>query len=376
MGTKISALTEDTTPTSDDFVVGVDDFAGTPANTRISISNLSKAVVLDNVPEGTTNKLLTAGERTIVGNQSGTNTGDQTLPVKATGAEVDTGTDDAKFTTAKALKDSKNVPSVVPSTDGNVLTSDGTDWVSETPAAGGGGNPYGATYVISSTGDYATLNAYAVDSPANGDVIYIAEDTTEIATSTIYVSDLTIICKKDAVVTMGAYNLTFLTGTGLHIKSLNLSFVAGDFGDDQYYSTIENLTINATGDSRCTFSGWYSNITDLRYTNTYGAISTVSVTGKYIVLDRMQYNGPAYHYTAGTVTLSGAYYSKIINSTFNFTVVRDQGIGIGMLGGLGCELSGNTIICANHPVFTTIGGNYCYRWAGCYCKSCITNIIH
>jgi len=37
---------------------------------------------------------------------SGSNTGDQTLPVKATGAEIDTGTDDAKFATAKALADS------------------------------------------------------------------------------------------------------------------------------------------------------------------------------------------------------------------------------------------------------------------------------
>lgn len=40
---------------------------------------------------------------------SGSNTGDQTLPVKATGAELDTGTDDAKFATAKALADSKYV---------------------------------------------------------------------------------------------------------------------------------------------------------------------------------------------------------------------------------------------------------------------------
>jgi len=59
-------------------------------------------------------------------------------PVKATGAEVDTGTDDAKFATAKAIKDSHNVPSVLPSTDGNVLTSNGTDWISEAPAGGGG----------------------------------------------------------------------------------------------------------------------------------------------------------------------------------------------------------------------------------------------
>lgn len=37
---------------------------------------------------------------------SGTNTGDQTIPVKATGAEINTGTDDAKFATAKAITDS------------------------------------------------------------------------------------------------------------------------------------------------------------------------------------------------------------------------------------------------------------------------------
>ncbi len=37
---------------------------------------------------------------------------------------------------ATAIKDSHNVPSVVPSTDGNVLTSNGTDWVSEAPTGG------------------------------------------------------------------------------------------------------------------------------------------------------------------------------------------------------------------------------------------------
>jgi len=36
---------------------------------------------MDNMVEGTTNKILTADERTILGNTSGTNSGDQTLPV-------------------------------------------------------------------------------------------------------------------------------------------------------------------------------------------------------------------------------------------------------------------------------------------------------
>lgn len=52
---------------------------------------------------------------------------------KATGAELDTGTDDVKFATAKAIKDSNNVPSVAPGTSGNVMTSNGTKWTSVAP---------------------------------------------------------------------------------------------------------------------------------------------------------------------------------------------------------------------------------------------------
>ncbi len=59
------------------------------------------------------------------------------VPVKATGAELDTGTDDAKFATAKAIKDSHNIPSVAPSTSGNIMTSNGTDWTSSAPIGGG-----------------------------------------------------------------------------------------------------------------------------------------------------------------------------------------------------------------------------------------------
>jgi len=73
----------------------------------------------------------TAINQTYLVGQSGTNTGDE---VVATGAELTTGTDDVKYASAKAIKDSHNVPSVAPSTDGNVMTSNGTNWISETPA--------------------------------------------------------------------------------------------------------------------------------------------------------------------------------------------------------------------------------------------------
>lgn len=108
--------------------------------------------------DGITGKL--AKDRGIT--LSGSNTGDQTLPVKASGSELDTGTDDAKFATAKALKDSHNVPSVVPSTAGNVLTSDGTDWISAPNAGGGIGEaPVDGT-------PYARQNAAWVSAPSGG----------------------------------------------------------------------------------------------------------------------------------------------------------------------------------------------------------------
>ena len=54
---------------------------------------------------GADDNYVTDAEKTKLSNLSGTNTGDQTLPVKNTGAEITTGTDDAKFVTAKSLAD-------------------------------------------------------------------------------------------------------------------------------------------------------------------------------------------------------------------------------------------------------------------------------
>lgn len=99
---------------------------------------------------------LTATEvRTIINVADGA-----TANTKATGAELDTGTDDVKFATAKAIKDSLNVPSVAPGASGNVLTSDGTNWTSASPGA-----PASHNVLSASHGD--TLTASVVD----GDVI-------------------------------------------------------------------------------------------------------------------------------------------------------------------------------------------------------------
>lgn len=80
------------------------------------------------VTAGITKKITIASIKTNV---------NPTVPVKASAAEIDTGSDDAKFATAAAISGSHNVPNAVPSTTGNIMTSDGTDWISSAAPAGG-----------------------------------------------------------------------------------------------------------------------------------------------------------------------------------------------------------------------------------------------
>ena len=100
---KISALTElAATPAVDDVLAIVDTSVATTK--KITTANLLGGVV---------------------------------VPVKASAAEIDTGSDDAKFATAAAISGSHNVPHAVPGTTGNILVSDGTDWTPGAAPAGG-----------------------------------------------------------------------------------------------------------------------------------------------------------------------------------------------------------------------------------------------
>jgi hypothetical protein len=100
-----------------------------PLTRTVNSKALSANIVLTtaDVADSADKRYCTDAQKTAIG----------TIPVKATGAEADTGTNDDKFLTAKAAKDSHNIPSVAPGTSGNVLTSDGTDWTSSAPATAG-----------------------------------------------------------------------------------------------------------------------------------------------------------------------------------------------------------------------------------------------
>jgi len=129
--------------------------ASPSAGDKVGISDATGSFATNNLTIGrNSSKIMGAAEDLVldVSNTSftliysGSSTGwkiDTYIPSadafeKATGVELDTGTDDAKFATAKALKDSHNVPSVAPGTSGNVLTSNGTDWTSAAASGGGG----------------------------------------------------------------------------------------------------------------------------------------------------------------------------------------------------------------------------------------------
>jgi len=74
-------------------------------------------------------KLKTAGGITVDADGLSVTTAP---PSKAAGTDIDTGTDDAKYITSKAINDSHNVPDVAPGTSGNLMVSNGTDWTSAT----------------------------------------------------------------------------------------------------------------------------------------------------------------------------------------------------------------------------------------------------
>lgn len=117
-------------------VTSVADGAQTIATGAVSLAKMAdlaqdKVIGRITASTGVPEALTGANIRTIANVADGA-----TANVKASAAEIDTATDDVKFATALALKNSHNVPSVVPSTAGKVLTSDGTDWISATPALG------------------------------------------------------------------------------------------------------------------------------------------------------------------------------------------------------------------------------------------------
>ena len=139
-----SRLTNDRVPTSHDntkhsasYIVQANAVVPNTAITGASKTKITydaKGLVTEgadastaDIGDSTDKRYCTDAQKTVIGNTTNTNSGDQTLPVKATGTEINTGTDDAKFATAKAIKDSDvaflaDIPA--PVTDATIATTD------------------------------------------------------------------------------------------------------------------------------------------------------------------------------------------------------------------------------------------------------------
>ena len=169
-----------------------DDLTDTPASKADKAGHLVQVNSGETAHEYVESKEIPALEegKIWVGGEEGIETTDLpeggTSLSKASAAEVDTGTDDEKYVTAKGIKDAKNVPNVAPGTSGNVLTSDGTDWTSAAPSGGGGGDSTKLAGINAQTGTTYTLvladagkrvrctneNAITVTVPQNSSVAY------------------------------------------------------------------------------------------------------------------------------------------------------------------------------------------------------------
>ena len=134
---KISALTADTSPTSDDLTVTVNDPAGTPANRKVTLGNLVTkahglsdglvkvatgtmtvvAATTASIAASTDKNYVTDAQSVVIGNTSGTNSGDNA-------ANSSSQPVDADLTTIAGLT----------ATSDNILQSASSAWASRTPA--------------------------------------------------------------------------------------------------------------------------------------------------------------------------------------------------------------------------------------------------
>lgn len=260
--TGTGAVVRETSPTLVTPILGV--AAATTVN-KVALTAPATGSTLT-IADGQT--LTVNGSATITnGTHSGTNTGDQTIPSVATGTELDTGTDNDKIATALALKNSHNVPSVAPSTSGNLLQSNGTDWVSNTVAFGK--QMFQAIVDAAGNGDYTTVRAAVA---AGATRIFVRNGSYSETLSTSAVTASTHIVGESptgVILTMG-YGIS-ITLSGEHSRISNMKIVTssstyalnlnGNYcrADNVYITSSNNRVIQVLGSycvtENCFFEG-------------------------------------------------------------------------------------------------------------------------
>lgn len=356
------------------------------------VSNVATSTVLGRVTAGSgdSEELTATQVRTLINVEDGADVTDSTNVTTALSS-----------ITIDALSGVDTDKSKTPA-DGDVLTFDGTDWNAETPAGGGGQSPY--TYIIGSGGDYATLNAYAAATPANGDVLFIKGDHTLTASVTISVDDLTIIGdgKNNSTIDLATNGAELLlngsrptvkdvgfdtgatSGASLYvfgsealvdgIKLTTSSTFGREFRTNGTYTRVQNCEFISTntggsaGNHFIHFNGAYSmfmnNIVRANTTSTstnsatFGSLSTSqTITGNTFLITNCTNFDDVFYYANGSNSVITGNKFHNIDNTKRPVCISVNGIGSTVTGN---NISGNgngVVVTANDVV---ISGNYMF----------------
>lgn len=199
--------------------------------------------------------------------------------------------------------------SIDPGTDGNVLTSDGTDWTSEAAAGGGGAAVYDIT--AGTGGDYATLEL-ALAAITTGQTLFIIDAVTMAADVTCTVSDITIIGKSrsSSVVTQGAYDINF-SGTGITLESLKFTKAGGNIvftdtsTDASHLVTNCHIEVTASTTYPLKIDGDNSIVSNCLFTGTTAVANFIYATGERIDIIGCNFNTGSN--TMDAISLVGQY---------------------------------------------------------------------
>lgn len=176
-----------------------------------------------------------------------------TANAKISGSTLDSGADDTGFVTAAAINASHNVPLVAPSTLGNLMTSNGTDWISSAPPVSVSVTTKGDIQTYSTVPDRLPVgtNGYVLSANAStstGLEWISAPSGGSVATDAIWDA------KGDLVVGTGANTAVRLpVGTNGYVLAANASVSSGvewvtnnaDTLDGQHGTYYENLAKNS-----------------------------------------------------------------------------------------------------------------------------------